>query len=150
MDLSKNFARNSLVLDVNNVIATGNYGDIITGKIQTKPCHVHIISDDMETYHQIQFLKDFAGLLRLNSHKNLMEFYGICKSNNWLYLLIEEGHTSMKTMLINSRMNAANSGSLTSLSELFMIQMLCELSSAMEYLHGQQVSDNRLKSLSIQ
>lgn len=44
VDSSKNYARNSLVLDVNNVIATGHYGDIITGKIQTKPSHVHIIS----------------------------------------------------------------------------------------------------------
>lgn len=93
----------------------------------------------METYDQIQFLKDFAALLRLNSHKNLIEFYGICKSNNWLYLLFEDGKTSLKTMLINSRMTAANSGSLTSLTELFMIQILCELSSAMEYIHTQKV-----------
>lgn len=128
------------MLDVNHVIATGHYGDIISGKLQNQPCHVHVISDDMETYHQIQFLKDLAALVRLNSHKNLIEFYGICKSNNWLYLLFEDVGTSLKITLINSRMTAANSNSLTSLSELFIIQMLCELSSAMEFLHSQKVS----------
>lgn len=44
IDLAKNHARNNLVLDVNNMIAAGQFGDIISGKIEGKPCHVHVIS----------------------------------------------------------------------------------------------------------
>lgn len=143
IDSDKNHAKSSLALDVNNLIATGHYGDIIGGRLQTKPTHVHVISDDMETFHQIQFLKDLAALVRLNPHKNLIEFYGICKSNNFgCYLLFEDVGKSLKTLLIDSRMQAANSNSLTSLSELDVIKMLCELSSAMEFLHKQKVNSD--------
>lgn len=45
---NKNFARNNLTLDVNNVIASGEFGDVIMGKLNAKPCHVHVISGE---YH---------------------------------------------------------------------------------------------------
>lgn len=45
---NKNFARNNLTLDVNNLIASGEFGDVIMGKLNAKPCHVHVISGE---YH---------------------------------------------------------------------------------------------------
>lgn len=41
---NKTHSRNSLVLNVNDVIANGDYGDIVSGRIQSKSCHVHVIS----------------------------------------------------------------------------------------------------------
>lgn len=45
---SKKFARNALSLDVNNVIANGQYGDVIRGKLNGEPCQVHVVSGKIE------------------------------------------------------------------------------------------------------
>lgn len=96
--------------------------------------------DDMEPFHQIQFLKDCASLVKLKYHKNLIEFLGYCKSNNWLYLIFEEPRQYLKNVLFNSRTTKAmHPTSLTTLSELFVLKMLCEISSAMEFISNQQV-----------
>lgn len=44
VDSSKNYPRNRLILDVTNVIANGQYGTVISGKIESKEGHVHVIS----------------------------------------------------------------------------------------------------------
>lgn len=31
-------------LDVNNIIANGQYGDVISGKLNNKPSQVHVVS----------------------------------------------------------------------------------------------------------
>lgn len=41
---SKNHPRNNVKLDVNKLIAIGQYGDIIGGKLNATPCHVHVVS----------------------------------------------------------------------------------------------------------
>lgn len=100
----------------------------------------------MEPLDQNQFLIDFEALLRLTPHKNVVEFIGVCQSANWLYLLFEETNTSLKTLkrvLVGSR-TTADAVDFTSLSELFVIQILCELSAAMEFLGNQKVCVNIL------
>lgn len=97
-------------------------------------------TDDMEPYYQSQFLKELGFLTRLTFHKNLINFYGFCQSDNWLYLLFEETHKSLKEVLLDSRISpATNPNSFSSLSELFVLQILCELSAAMETLNNQSV-----------
>lgn len=94
----------------------------------------------METFYQIQFLKDCARLVQLEPHKNLIEFLGYCKSSNLLYLLLEEPQQYLKNVLVNSRTTQeTDPTSLTTLSELFVLKMLCEISSAMEFISNQQV-----------
>lgn len=97
--------------------------------------------DDMEPFYQIELLKDCATLAQLKSYKNLIEFFGICKSNHWLYLIFEEPQQSLKKLLVSSRTTrATHPTSVTTLSELFVLKTLYELSSAMEFINNQQVN----------
>lgn len=41
---NKNHPRNNVNLDVNFMIASGQYGDIYRGKLDSKPCRVHVVS----------------------------------------------------------------------------------------------------------
>lgn len=91
----------------------------------------------MEPIVQTQFLREFKALAQLDSHKNLIEFYGICQSTNWLYFIFEDTNKSLKKVLIESR--TMDQRNVSSFSELFMLQTLCELSTAMEYLSQQKV-----------
>lgn len=103
-------------------------------------------ADDMEPYYQSQFLKEFASILRLNLHKNIINFYGICQSDNWLYILVEDTQKPLKQILLDARTSkTTNPSSFSSLSELFILQTMCELSAAMEVLHTQDVSMIMLK-----
>lgn len=97
----------------------------------------------MEPNVQSQFLKEIGSVLRLMSHKNLVEFFGVCQSANWLYLLFEETYTSLKTVLVDSRIETHQGFS--SLSELFILQALCELSAAMEYIGNLKVNFRQYK-----
>lgn len=44
IDSDKRHARNAMSLDVNNIIANGQYGDVISGKLNNKPSQVHVVS----------------------------------------------------------------------------------------------------------
>lgn len=44
----KKFARNTLTLDVNNVISNGQYGDVIRGKLNGNSCQVHVVSGEFK------------------------------------------------------------------------------------------------------
>lgn len=90
---------------------------------------------------QSYFLKELAALVQIGTHKNVIEFHGVCQSINWLYLLFEDRYRSAKQVLIESRTSTVNdSKSLSSLSELFILQLLSELSTAMEFLSNSTVS----------
>lgn len=94
----------------------------------------------MEPFYQTQFLKDCAKLIQLKSHENLIEFLGYCKSNDWLYLIFEEPQQYLKNVLLNSRTTrATHPTSLTTLSEDIVLKILCQISSAMEFISNQQV-----------
>lgn len=94
----------------------------------------------MEMMSQSYFLKELAALVQIGTHKNVVEFHGVCQSVNWLYLLFEDRYRSAKELLIESRTSTINdSKSFSSLSELFILQILCELSTAMEFLSSNMV-----------
>lgn len=131
------------MLDVNNVLANGQFGDVISGKVNNQPCQVHVVSDDMEPLDQSQFLRDLDTVRKFGPHKNVIDFYGVCQTANWLYLLFEHTPMSLKTMLIESRTPpTTNKYSFSSLSEAFILRTLYELSTAMEYLHSFKVNSS--------
>lgn len=108
-------------------------------------------ADDMGPLCQNKFLKDLSALVQLGFHKNISEFIGVCQSPNWLYLLFEERENTLKTILINSRTpKSTDSIRCSSLSELFILQTLYELSSAMEFLNQNNVCIKKCKGLKIQ
>lgn len=134
-----------MTLDVNKVIANGQFGDVIQGKLNDKSCQVHVVSDDMEPLDQHQFLKDLSIIKQFGAHPNIIEFYGVCETANWLYLLFEDTPTTLKTLLIESRTPpTANPHSFSSISENFILQTLYELSTAMEYLSSYQFIHGKL------
>lgn len=140
IELDKKIGRNNLVLDVNNVLFTGQFGDVITGKVNNQSCQVHVVSDDMEPLDQSQFLKDLEAVRNFEPHKNVIDFYGICQTPNWLYLLFEHTPVTLKTMLIESRTPpTTNKHSFSSITEVFVLRTLFELSTAMEYLNSYKV-----------
>lgn len=95
----------------------------------------------MEPLDQSQFLKDFDAVRQFGRHKNVIDFYGVCQTTNWYYLLFENTKSTLKTMLIESRTPpTANLHSFSSLSEAFVLQTLFELSTAMEFLSNHRVS----------
>lgn len=168
IDANKKFARNVLTLDVNNVIAIGQYGDVIKGKLNGEGCQVHVVSgensflhisafylvspeteffhffcltEDMEPLDQSQFLKDLAMVQKLPSHKNVIGFLGICQTADWLYLLFDDVPLTLKRQLIESRTPPnVNPRRFSSLSEQRILVILHELAVAMEYLSNEKVS----------
>lgn len=89
----------------------------------------------MEPLDQSQFLRDLSAIRQFTHHKNIIEFYGVCQTANWLYLLFEDTPTTLKAMLIESRTPpTSNPYSFSSLSESFVLQTLYELSNGMEFL----------------
>lgn len=95
----------------------------------------------MEPLDEIQFLKDLDTIRKFGPHKNVIEFYGVCQTANWLYLLFEYTPQTLKTLLIESRTPpTTNKQSFSSLSEAFVLRTIFELATAMEFLHSYKVS----------
>lgn len=94
----------------------------------------------MEPLDQSQFLRDLSAIRQFIHHKNIIEFYGVCQTSNWLYLLFENTPSNLKAMLIESRTPpTSNPYSFSSLSESFILQTLYELSTGMEFLSTYRV-----------
>lgn len=78
------YTRNHLTLDVNNLIANGEYGDIINGKINTKTCQVHVISGTytVKKLFNIEQIRDWGTFvfLVLFSYTKFFLNYGFVQS----------------------------------------------------------------------
>lgn len=138
--------RKSLDLEVNNVLGTGRFGDVIRGHVQHNRVQVHVVSDDMEPLDQSQFLQELQQLLGVvrsttsTGHPNLLRFVGACQTPDWLYLLFEDTPYSLKQRLVEARLEpAADARRLSAFSEEFVLRMLMEISGAMEFLGREQV-----------
>lgn len=63
IDSNKRHARNALTLQINTVIGTGNFGDVIRGNLKGEPTEVHVISgrstlqESMMPFRNINFMK---------------------------------------------------------------------------------------------
>lgn len=94
----------------------------------------------MEPLDQSQFLRDLVMVQKLSVHENVISFYGICQTADWLYLLFEDTPTTLKRTLIESRTPPnVNPHRFSSLPEQRVLVILHEIAVAMEYLTSEQV-----------
>ncbi len=104
----------------------------------------------MEKPSQIQFLRDANHLLQFGFHKNMMNFLGVCQTNDWLYVIFEDVPLTVKQFMLNSRCDP-NSGlrRLTKLSEDFVLKMLFDLGEVMEYMVYNKIVHRNLNSYNV-
>uniref|UniRef100_A0A182PZM0 Tyrosine-protein kinase Wsck n=1 Tax=Anopheles farauti TaxID=69004 RepID=A0A182PZM0_9DIPT len=149
LDGTKNHARKYLSLDINRVLGSGKYGDVLLGALQRQDCEqpaqVHVITDDMESVDQIAFLNEFRRLTTLDEHANVILFYGVCVTPDWCYLLFEQMQTTLKQTLLNARVPpSANSVKFSTISEEIVVNILCLVCDGMQFLVDNNVVSKKL------
>lgn len=139
-------ARNTLSLDIDNILGTGRFGDVIHGNLLRangatnhgslgNSSQIHVISEDMEAPDQVLFLKELDQLLRIQPHPMFMTLLGICSTPDWMYIIFEDTGKTLKQRLIESRLPMnANATRLSTLSEEFVLRIMSNIADAMEYL----------------
>ncbi|XP_067617277.1 putative inactive tyrosine-protein kinase Wsck [Eurosta solidaginis] len=156
LDKTKHLPRNALRMNVNDVIAEGRYGEVITGKFisadlpeASADCQLHVLAlDDLQGKEQAHLLRDFRNLSKLQRHEHILDFYGISASADWFYMVFEHETVSLKRRLIESRRvpSSAPMQRITALSEELVLQWIYEISSAFEYLSKFKVVHKELCS----
>ncbi|XP_046804109.1 putative tyrosine-protein kinase Wsck [Lucilia cuprina] len=156
LDVTKKIPRNNLRMNVNDIIAEGNYGEVITGKLLTNnlpessaDCQLHVLSlDELTSTDQGKLLQEFRNLTKLQQHSNLLDFYGVSSSTDWFYLVFEHENVTLKRRLIESRRapSSAIMQRITALSEQLILQWIYEIASAMDYLAKSKVIHKHLSS----
>uniref|UniRef100_T1P8M4 Protein tyrosine kinase n=1 Tax=Musca domestica TaxID=7370 RepID=T1P8M4_MUSDO len=156
LETQKRIPRNNLRLNVNDVVAVGNYGDVITGKLlqntlpeSTAECQLHVLSlDELISTDQGKLLQEFRNLIKLQEHPNILDFYGVSASTDWFYFVFEHQTVTLKRRLIESRRapNSAPVQRITSLSEQMILEWIYEIANAMEYLAKSKVVHKHLCS----
>ncbi|XP_050073940.1 putative inactive tyrosine-protein kinase Wsck [Anopheles maculipalpis] len=149
LDGAKNHPRKYLSLDLNRVLGSGKYGDVLLGSLQRleqdMPAQVHVVTDDMESVDQIAFLNEFRRLTALEEHANVILFYGVCVTPDWCYLLFEQMQTTLKQTLLNARVPvSANSVKFSTVSEEIVVNILCLVCDGMQFLADNNVVSKKL------
>ncbi|XP_053684777.1 putative inactive tyrosine-protein kinase Wsck [Sabethes cyaneus] len=145
----KKHGRKYLTLDIDNIIGSGNYGDVLKGSLQREgvdlPAQVHVISDDMDKTDQIGFLNEFRRFVQLESHANVLQLYGVCVTPDWCYVLVEDMQTTLKQTLLNARIpNNVNSPKFSTISEEIIINILCLVCDGMQFLVENNIVSKKL------
>ncbi|XP_055707479.1 putative inactive tyrosine-protein kinase Wsck [Phlebotomus papatasi] len=146
---SQKIPRNVLSMEIDNILATGRFGDVIQGRVNSvgdiHQCHIHVVSDDMEQHDQSLFLKEFDQVLRVTPHRSLLTFLGVCQTNDWMYMIFEGCSMNLKKRLVDSRLPPNfDPRRMTSLSEEFILRILCDICDAMEYLSANKIVHRQL------
>ncbi|XP_037956162.1 putative tyrosine-protein kinase Wsck [Teleopsis dalmanni] len=151
--------RNALRMNVNDIVAEGRYGEVITGKLISSSvpevnydCQLHVLSlDDLSSNDQAHLLKDFRNLSRLQRHEHILDFYGVSASADWFYIVFEYQAVSLKRRLIESRRapNSAPAERISSLTEQLVLQWIYEITNAMEYLNSCKIVHKELCTHSV-
>lgn len=141
--------RKNLSLEINNILGSGKYGDILKGRLSQEgidsPTQVHVISDDMDKIDQIAFLNEFRRVIKLEPHDNVLQLYGVCVTPDWCYVLFEEMQTTLKQTLLNARIpNNVNSPKFSTISEEIIINLLCMVCDGMQYLVESNIVNKKL------
>lgn len=137
--------RNTLSLDIDNILGTGRFGDVIHGNLHTNAeaginSQIHIISDDMERPDQVLFLKELDQLVRVSPNPLFMPFLGVCTTADWLYVIFEDTGMTLKRRLVDSRLSLnVDQKRMTSLSEEFVVRIMSNIADAMAFLTKMQV-----------
>lgn len=141
LDTTQKLNRKNLTLDIDHILANGSYGDVIQGNVSNNgiatPAQVHTVADDMDKADQQHFLKELSDLLEINGHEAFNHFFGVCKTPDWFYLVFEQVPRTLKSFLLDARTPTLNKFS--SLSEEFILNIISDLCSAMEYLEHNKV-----------
>lgn len=151
LDSNQKLQRKSLTLDIDHIIATGSYGDVIQGNVSknniSTPCQVHIISDDMEKVDQQNFLRELSELMEIRGHQCFLYFFGVCQTPDWFYLVFEQIPRTLKTFLLESRTTTLDRFS--SISEDFILTTITDLCTAMEYLEKNKIVHKKINSYNV-
>jgi endothelial-specific receptor tyrosine kinase len=143
----RKITRNNLTLDIDNIIGTGSYGDVIRGNIRLNnanfyscQCQVHVISEDMEKRDQLSFVNEFGSLIAVGQHPNTLSFFGVCQTADWLYLIFEDTQMTLKRRLLDSRVPPyTNNPRFSTMSEEMAMQFMLTVSQTMEFLVEKKV-----------
>lgn len=153
LDSNQQLPRKNLTLDIDNVIANGAYGEVIRGSITknniSTTCQVHTVQDDMEKADQNSFLKEFNDLMELNGHESFLRFFGACKTPDWFYLVFEDVSRTLKTYLLEARTDTGRTDRFTSLSEEYIMNVISDLGTALEYLEQNRIAHKKLNSFNV-
>lgn len=95
----------------------------------------------MEKQTETIFLKEVESLIGLTPHRNILDFYGICTTTDWMYVVIEDVPYSLKRHLLVSR-DSSQPGRLSFITEDNIIKIMWEIADVMEYLSSRKVSDH--------
>lgn len=141
--------RNTLSLDIDNILGTGRFGDVIHGNLVRangqnplgNSSQIHVISEDMEGPDQVLFLKELDQLLRIQSHPLFLSLLGICSTPDWMYIIFDDTGRTLKRRLIESRLPMdVDPRRMTKLSEEFVVRIMSNIGDAMQYLSKNLVS----------
>lgn len=149
LDDDQKILRKNLSLDIDNILAIGDFGDVIKGQLHgTAPTQVHVVSaDDMDPPVQIKFIRDMNNLLQFGFHKNMLSFLGICQTHDWFFVVFEDTPATLKQFLIAQRDDQnLNNRRLTNFSEELAVKFMLELSETMEYLKYNKIVHKNLNS----
>uniref|UniRef100_A0A1L8DKE7 Tyrosine-protein kinase wsck n=2 Tax=Nyssomyia neivai TaxID=330878 RepID=A0A1L8DKE7_9DIPT len=146
---SQKVPRNILSLEIDNILGTGRFGDVIQGRVNAiedcHQCHIHVVSDDMEQHDQSLFIKEFDQVMRVTPHRSLVNFLGVCQTSDWLYVIFEGSSMNLKKRLVDSRLPPNHDPHrMTSVSEEFVLRILCDIGDAMEYLSANKIVHRQL------
>lgn len=139
-------ARNTLSLDIDNILGTGRFGDVIHGNLLrangvNQGGQIHVISDDMEGPDQVLFLKELDQLLRIQPHPLFVNLLGICSTPDWMYVIFDDTGRTLKKRLIESRLPMdVDARRMTTLSEEFVVRIMSNIADALQYLAKNLVS----------
>lgn len=103
----------------------------------------------MERADQNSFLKEFNELLELSGHESFLRFFGVCKTPDWFYLVFEDVSLTLKRYLLDARTESPRNDRFTSLSEEFIMNIICDIATAFEYLEQNRISHKKLNSFNI-
>jgi len=116
------------------------------------------ITDDMERQHQITFLSELDQLTKLPQHYNLLEFYGLCQTPDWFYIVYEDLKITLKYKLLESRQTTDNNliGNdintilkFSTLNEWEILKYCSDIADAMDYLSSLKFIHKRLCSYNV-
>jgi endothelial-specific receptor tyrosine kinase len=168
LEPNQKITRKNLSLDIDAILGIGDWGDVIKGQLNSqnlvhqndnqtrfKLAQVHVVSaDDMDHLIQVKFLRELQNLLQFGqSHTNILQFFGICKTHDWIFIVCEDTPENLKQFLLSYRADEQNlagqDNRLSSFNEEHALRLMSELANAMTFLKYNKVVHKNLNSNNI-
>jgi serine/threonine protein kinase len=101
----------------------------------------------------MKFLRDLQNLLEFGYHSNILNFFGICKTHDWFFVVFEFPPENLKQFLLSHRyddnQNTDSVQGMTSLGEDQALKLVLELLTGMEYLKHNKIIHKNCNSHNI-